>query len=131
MIRNTKQKYCEKFLPAYNLLMEKFEEYKNIEILTTEQNQELFNHWQCTFNTAMELLKEYMSFVGLYPADDLAEIRSAYYNEILKNGQDWINLYYYLSVEYVQDAKLLNKKHLNLFEQFKTYIESEIEVYNG
>lgn len=131
MIKKTKQKYNEIFIPAYNDLKGKYEAYKDIEILTKEQNIELFVKWQHAFSSAMDLLKEYMSFVGLYPANILAGVRSAYYNEIIKDGQDWINLYYYLSVKYVRDAKPLNEKHFNLFEQIKTYIEKEIEVYDG
>ena len=130
MIIETVENLQNNFLPAYNSLLELLQTHRKKEKLTTEENDTLFKAWQSTFRSSLTLLQTYMKFMGLYPADTLAVVRSAYYNEIIKDGQDWINLHYYLSTKETRNVKLISEKYLELFEQIRVYIESEIEVYN-
>ena len=79
------------------------------------------------YKVAIRMLSEYLAFCGIYPSTILEIIKAAYYNEIIDNGQLWINI---LCDIKNPNRNFFKEKYINMFKDLKTYLDKEMEFWD-
>lgn len=84
------------------------------------------------YNVSIKLLKTYLNYNGIFPGTDLGIIKLAYYNEIIDDGQKYIDLYYYIKQvrpqTWILDTNKINTYIFN-FNKLSMFIKKELEQY--
>lgn len=91
-----------------------------------------------TLNSSTKLLQAYLNFCGIYPGTPLLIIKMAYYDEVIEDGQAWINLHYLFKNNSDDNSiaisdfidKHFSKRYIEIFKQLESYILHEMEVYS-
>ncbi len=119
-----------------NLLSDFKKQLNNKDFINTENRERFFELFKSLFDGSVRTLKDYLSYEGIFHSEPIDIIKEAFYVEIIKDGQVWINMLFGIKSMFEETfpeismtiIECFENSYLPAFKQLDDFFVKEIQA---